>query len=373
MEKFDSPDYICFDLIQQKTKTMIDSINIEGCVIGVHEPTLLVAEISANHDQDLNQALALVDIVADAGWDCVKLQTYDVESLTLRSTHSSMKIDPVWGTDNLYDLYNSAQMPMDFHQPLFEHAKKRGLLPFTTVYDPKDLDFVQGLGCALYKISSFELTFDDLLAGVASTGKPVILSTGMANLNEIDHALEILESNGSGPVILLHCCSAYPAPVESVNLSAMDTLRNHFKRLVGFSDHTIGSRVPIIAAAMGAVAIEKHVTNDPHRVGPDHRFSSSPEIMAEIAQGVRTAHLTRGNGIKDVQAVEQSNKLIGRRSAFALRDLPAGHRIEEQDFRFVRPCAGIPVEYKTKLVGKQLVRAVKAYYPITFEDVGYEN
>ena len=350
---------------------MIESIDIEGRVVGVHEPTLLIAEISANHDQDLNQALTLVDIVADAGWDCIKLQTYDVESLTLRSTHPSMKIDPVWGTNNLYDLYNCAQMPMDFHQPLFERAKERGLLPFTTIYDPKDLDFVQGLGCALYKIASFELTFDDLLAEVASTGKPVVLSTGMANLTEIEHALAILESNGSGPVILLHCCSAYPAPVESVNLSAMDTLQNHFKHLVGFSDHTIGAQVPIIAAAMGAVAIEKHVTNDPHRVGPDHRFSSTPEIMAEIAQGVRTVHLIRGDGVKDIQKVEQSNKLIGRRSAFALRDLPAGHKIEEQDFRFVRPCAGIPAECKTKLVGKQLVKAVKAYCPITFEDIGH--
>ena len=348
---------------------MIEPVEIEGRVIGIHQPALLIAEISANHDQDLNQALALVDIVAEAGWDCLKLQTYDVESLTLRSSHPSMKIDPVWGKDNLYDLYKSAQMPMDFHQPLFERARDNGLLPFTTVYDPKDLDFVEKLDCPLYKIASFELTYDDLLKEVATTGKPIILSTGMANLAEVERALEVLERNGSGPVVLLHCCSAYPAPVETVNLSAMDTLRNRFGRLVGFSDHTMGAGIAIIAAAMGAAAIEKHVTNDPGRVGPDHRFSSPPKTMAEIAQGVRMAQQARGDGTKDTQAVERINKLIGRRSAFALRDLPAGHRISEQDFRFIRPCSGIPAESKARLVGRQLVRAVKAHHPITFEDV----
>ncbi len=348
---------------------MIESITVEGRVIGVDEPTLLIAEISANHDRDLNQALALVDMAAEAGWDCIKLQTYDAESLTLQSTHPSMKIDPIWGTDNLYDLYRSAQMPMDFHQPLFEHAREKGLLPFTTIYDPKDLDFVQDLGCALYKIASFELTFDDLLTEVASTGKPIILSTGMASLTEVEHALAVLDRNASGPVVLLHCCSAYPAPVESVNLSAMNVLRNQLGRLVGFSDHTMGANVAIIAAAMGAVVIEKHVTNDPKRTGPDHRFSSSPDVMAEIAQGIRVVQQARGTGLKNTQPVEKDNKLTGRRSAFALRDLPAGHRIEERDFRFVRPCSGIPAERKAELVGKRLVRIVKAYDPIMFEDV----
>ena len=349
---------------------LVDSLTIQGRVIGINEPTLLIAEISANHDRNLDQALALVDIVAEAGWDCVKFQTYSAESLTVKSMHSSMRVDPIWGADNLFDLYQLAAMPMDFHQPLFERAKEKLLLPFTTVYDPQDLDFIENLGCAIYKIASFELTFDDLLAEVGSTRKPVILSTGMGNLDEIEHALEILDRNGSGPVILFHCCSAYPAPVNSVNLRAIHTLETRFKRLVGFSDHSLGSQIPIIASAMGAVAIEKHITNDTGRTGPDHRFSSTPEEMTKISEGIHTVHLTRGTGYKVTQPVEETNKSIGRRSAFSLRDLPVNHQIEKGDFRFVRPCSGIPANHKDKLIGQRLVRPVSAFNPITFEDIG---
>ena len=338
--------------------------------VGKHERTLLIAEISANHDKDLDQAIALVDQTADSGWDCVKLQTYSAESLTVKSKHSSLRIDPVWGESNLYDLYKSAAMPLEYHQPLFDRAKEKSLLPFTTVYDPRDLDFVENLGCELYKIASFELTYDDLIAQVGATRKPVILSTGMANLNEIERALEILEYNGSKTIILLHCCSAYPAPIDSVNLCSMETIGKTFNRLVGFSDHTIGADIPIIASAMGAVAVEKHITNDVTRAGPDHRFSCTPKIMRKISKGVRTIQLARGSGVKDTQLVESGNKLLGRRSAFALRRLPVHHRIEEEDFRFVRPCSGIPANRKNELIGKRLKRSVDAFHPITFEDIG---
>ena len=357
------------NLIQTMTNTVI----IEERAIGVGEPTFLIAEVSANHDRNLNQALALVDIAAEAGWDSIKLQTYDAETLSIDSTHPSTKVAPIWGASTLYELYSSVAMPMEFHKPLFDRAKEKNLLPLTTVYDPKDLAFIEGLGCAAYKIASFELTFDDLLVEVAYTKKPIILSTGTANLSEVEHALEILDRNGSGAVILLHCCSAYPSPDESVNLLAMDTLRNRFGRLVGFSDHTVGGKVPIIASAMGAVAIEKHVTNDVNRTGPDHRFSCSPDTMAEIAEGVKAVHKIRGTGLKTAQPVEEVNKLSFRRSAFALRDLSIGHRIEERDFRFVRPCSGIPANRKSDLIGKQLVRSVKAYDPITYDDIYTRN
>ncbi len=194
------------------------TLNLEGHVLGPHERALLVAELSANHDRDLERALRLVDVAADAGWDCLKLQTYDADSLTLRSEHPAMRVDPIWGKRDLHELYADAGMPMEFHAPLFERARMRGLLPFTSVYDPRDLDFVEALGCALYKIASFELTFDDLLAEVGATGKPVILSTGMATFAEVAHALETLDRHGAGPVVLLHCCSSYPAPIDEINL-----------------------------------------------------------------------------------------------------------------------------------------------------------
>jgi N-acetylneuraminate synthase len=348
---------------------MSGPVTIEGREIGGEAPALLIAELSANHDRDLDQALALVDIAAECGWDSVKFQTYDQDSLTVPSTHASMQIDPVWGADTLYELYKTAGMPMDFHAPLFERAREKGLLPFTSLYDPRDLDFVESLGVSVYKIASFEMTFDDLLEAIAGTGKPVVLSTGMANLAEVDHALEVLDRYGSGPVILLHCCSSYPAPVEEVNLRAMGQLAEKSGRPVGFSDHTIGSAVPLAAIAAGAVAIEKHFTNDPDRAGPDHRFSATPEVMREIAEGARTIHTALGRAEKTTTEAEAGNKETGRRSAFSLRPIPKGHVITGNDFRFVRPGVGIPANRKDAILGKTATRDIGAFEPIFFEDV----
>ncbi|RVT84291.1 sialic acid synthase [Rhodobacteraceae bacterium CCMM004] len=345
------------------------TLTLEGKTLGPAAKPLLIAELSANHDRDLDQALALVDIAAEAGWDALKLQTYDADSLTIPSDHPSIRIDKVWGHDTLYDLYRTAGMPMAFHAPLFAAARERGLLPFTSVYDPRDLDFVEDLGCAVYKIASFEMTFDDLLAAVGQTGKPVILSTGMATLDEVAHALEVLDGAGSGPVILLHCTSSYPAPPEDVNLDAMTAMGARFDRMTGFSDHTIGARAPLAAAAMGAVAIEKHFTNDPTRQGPDHRFSATPEVMAEIAAGVAEIHMLRGSPEKRTTPAEAENKALGRRSAFALRDLSAGAALGDGDYRFVRPGAGIPANDPGALRGARLARAVARGHPIGYDDL----
>lgn len=345
------------------------TLTIEGKSIGPGEKPLLIAEVSANHDQDLEQALALVDIAADAGWDCLKLQTYTADTLTLQSQHPSMRIDKVWGKDTLYELYQSAGMPMEFHQPLFARARERGLMPFTSIYDPRDLDFIEGLDCAIYKIASFEMTFDDLLIAVAGTRKPLILSTGMATIAEIEHALEVLDKHGAGEVVLLHCCSSYPAPLDQINLKAMVAMQKHFDRMIGFSDHTIGAIGPLTAAAMGAVAIEKHYTNDTNRPGPDHRFSATPQILREIADGVDAIHQLKGKAEKATTQAEEISKSMGRRSAFALHDLKAGHVVSESDFRFVRPNAGIPPTDKAALLGKQLTRDVPGRSPITYEDL----
>jgi N-acetylneuraminate synthase len=345
------------------------TLTIDGKTIGPDAPAFLIAEVSANHDRDLDQALALVDIAADAGWDALKLQTYTADSLTMPSDHPSMRIDKVWGTTNLWDLYQTAGMPMEFHAPLFARARERGLLPFTSIYDPRDLDFIESLDCPIYKVASFEMTYDDLLIAVAGTKKPLILSTGMATMDEIAHALEVLDRAGSGEVILLHCCSSYPAPFEDINLNAMQAMGDRFGRMTGFSDHTIGSLGPLTAVSMGAVAVEKHFTNDPARTGPDHRFSATPEVMAEIARGVRDIHALKGTAEKRTTPAEEVSKKIGRRSAFALRDLPAGHVIGTADFRFIRPSAGIPPTERGSLEGARLGRAVRRGHPITGDDL----
>lgn len=345
------------------------TLSIENKTIGIGEKALLIAEVSANHDRDLDYALSLVDVAADTGWDCLKLQTYNADTLTVPSTHPSTLIDKVWGKKDLYSLYQSAAMPMEFHSPLFDRARERGLLPFTSIYDPMDLDFIEDLGCAIYKVASFEMTFDDLLIAVAGTKKPLILSTGMATMAEIGHALDVLDRHNSGPVVLLHCCSSYPAPLDQINLAAMKSIGDEFSRMVGFSDHTIGSIAPITAAAMGAVAIEKHYTSDPTRTGPDHRFSATPDVMRAIADGVRDVHIAQGSGEKRTTEAEVVSKGIGRRSAFSLRNLPAGHVITDADFRFVRPNAGIPANDAGAIRGKRLVRAIGRHQPITYDDV----
>ena len=346
-----------------------DSIEIDGRRIGSGERSFLIAEISANHDRDLEHALRLVDVAADAGWDCLKLQTYNADTLTMRSDHPSMKVDPVWGYENLYELYDSAHMPMEFHEPLFARARERGMLPITSIYDPRDLDFIESLGCEVYKISSFEMTFDDLLAVTAQTGKPIILSTGMATISEIKHAMEVIFKNGSPPVILLHCCSSYPAPFDEINLNVMETMRLEFGGLVGFSDHTIGSIGPLTAVAMGAVVIEKHFTNDITRRGPDHRFSATPQVMKEIAEGVDQIHMLKGGRDKKTTDTEQVSKSIGRRSAFALHELKAGHTVTEADFRFIRPSGGISPTEKSSILGQVLSADVPQGFPIRFEDL----
>ena len=344
-------------------------INVEGKEISHDARALLIAEVSANHDRDLDQAIALVDIAAETGWDCLKLQTYSAETLTMRSDHPSQTIDKVWGTTNLWDLYENAAMPMEFHKPLFDRARDKGLLPFTSIYDPMDLDFIEDLGCSIYKIASFEMTFDDLLIAVAGTKKPVILSTGMATNEEVAHALEVLDKANSGEVILLHCCSSYPAPLDQIDLNAMVAMGQRFGRLTGYSDHTIGSIGPLTAIAMGAVAIEKHFTNDPSRKGPDHRFSATPDIMVDIAKGADEIHALKGNAEKSLRPAEVAQKTIGRRSAFAVRDLSAGHVLSEDDYRFIRPSAGIPPTDKAALIGARLQQDIKKGHPITYGDL----
>lgn len=344
-------------------------MNIESHQIGSGHPAFLIAELSANHDRDLEQALALVDIAADAGWQSVKLQTYSADSLTMRSDHPSMKVDPVWGAETLYDLYEAAAMPMAFHAPLFARARERGLVPFTSVYDPRDLDFLEGLGCPLYKIASFEMTYDDLLKAVAKTGKPIIVSSGMADAGEVRHAVDVLQTAGAREVVLLHCCSSYPAPMEETNLAAMRQMATDYELPVGFSDHTIGSIGPLAAIAMGAVAVEKHFTNDPDRGGPDHRFSATPDVMKEIAEGAAAIHAARGDGIKRTLPAEETNKALGRRSAFALRDLHKGHVLRHEDYRFIRPAAGWPADRADALPGRVLTSDIPAGYPIRVEDV----
>jgi pseudaminic acid synthase len=310
-----------------------------------------------------------VDIATEAGVNALKLQTYSADSLTIRTAHPSARIDPIWGADNLYDLYARAAMPMEFHQPIFDRARERGLLAFSTIYDERDLEFLEDLGNPVYKIASFELVHLPLLRAVAKTGKPVIMSTGMAGMVEVFEAVETLRENGCEDLVILHCCSAYPAPAESVNLRAIKSLKDAFSVPVGFSDHTLGHAVPLAAVMNGASVIEKHFTNNPERTGPDHRFSATPQILREMVESIRTAEVALGVSRKNITEAERENKSVGRRSLYFVHDVPEGQLITADSVRVVRPGVGLHPRFYDIVVGRPARRAVSAGHPITWEDV----
>jgi pseudaminic acid synthase len=344
------------------------TVEIAGRSIGDGEPVFIVAEMSANHDRDLNQALALVDVAAQAGVDALKLQTYTPESLTMQTSHPSARTDPKAGADTLWELYQKAAMPYDFHKPLFERTSELGMVAFSTAYDEEAVGFLEELEVPAYKIASFELLHYPLLREVARTGKPVILSTGMAGIGEVEEALNVLVSAGSDQIILLHCCTMYPADPAMVNLAAMQTLRQAFGFPVGFSDHTLGCSVPIAAAALGACMIEKHYTNDPQRTGPDHRFSLSPDDLNRMVEGIRKTTAAIGSG-KKIRAPGEVEEAAERRSLYAAVDISAGTEITRSMVNIIRPGGGLHPRFLELLVGRVTRKDIPAGWPITWDDV----
>lgn len=347
----------------------MEFIEIAGRKVGKGHPCLVVGEMSANHDQDLAQALKLVDLAADAGVDAIKLQTYTRDSLTIPTDHPSARIEAVWGAKTLYDLYGTATMPYEFHGPIFERTRARGMIAFSTAYDEAAVDFLEKFDVPAYKVASFELVHLPLLKYIAQTKKPVVLSTGMATLAEVEEGLETLEAAGCHEVILLHCCSSYPADPKDVNLAAMATLAQAFKKPIGFSDHTVGSAVPTAAVALGACMIEKHYTNDVTRKGPDHRFSADAAELTRMVKGIRDVEAAMGTGRKRMAASEVGNRLIGRRSLFTIAPVEPGQPITRDMFRVVRPGSGLHPRFLDQIVGRPARRKIPANWPITWDDV----
>jgi pseudaminic acid synthase len=347
----------------------MDFIEIEGRKVGKGHPSLIVGEMSANHDQDLDQALKLVDLAADAGCDAIKLQTYTKDSLTLPTDHPSARINAVWGASTLYELYGKATMPYEFHGPIFERTRARGMIAFSTAYDEAAVDYLEKHNVPAYKVASFELVHLPLLKYIASTKKPVVLSTGMATLAEVEEGLETLEAAGCHDVMLLHCCSSYPADPRDVNLNAITTLRQAFDKPIGFSDHTVGSAVPIAAVTLGACMIEKHYTNDVTRTGPDHRFSADAAELRRMVQGIRDVEAAMGTGRKRMAPSEAENRLAGRRSIFTVAALEPGQVVTRDMLRIVRPGSGLHPRFVDTVVGRTAKRKIPANWPITWDDV----
>ncbi|HAT1546385.1 pseudaminic acid synthase [Aeromonas hydrophila] len=325
---------------------------INGREIGPNSQPYIIAELSGNHNGQLERALALVDAAADAGADAIKLQTYTADTMTIDCDLPDFHIQGgLWDGHTLYDLYTLAHTPWEWHQPLFERAKSRGLTIFSTPFDESAVDFLEELGTPAYKIASFEITDLPLLRYIAQQGKPVIISSGMSTEIEIAKALTILRENGCSQILLLHCVSGYPTPLADINLKRITRLAETFSVPIGLSDHTLGNTAAQLAIALGAVAIEKHLTLARADGGPDAEFSLEPHELKELCSQAKLCWQALGSGKSGDNQAEQAN-LRFRRSLYFVADIPAGTTIKPEHIRRIRPGYGLPPDALPIVIGK---------------------
>lgn len=344
-------------------------IAIAGREIGTGRPAYVVAEISANHHHDVTQASALIHAAKRAGADAVKLQTYTADTMTLDVDSDVFRLHAgnTWAGRTLYDLYDEAHTPWEWHAPLQQVAADAGIALFSTPFDETAVDFLESLGMPAYKIASFELVDTPLLERVARTGKPVILSTGLASPDEIGEAVSVLRAAGCAELVLLRCASAYPAQPADVHLAAMETLAREFGVDVGLSDHTMDPAVAVAAVALGAVVIEKHFILDRALGGPDAAFSLEPDELAELVRQVRVAEAAVGTdaAIPGATAAERSN-LVFRRSLFAVADIAAGAPFTGDNVRALRPGFGLPPKHLREIIGRVAATDIRRGTPLAW-------
>ena len=349
---------------------MIDqSFEIAGRKIGPDQPPYVVAEMSANHGGDFDRAVAVVRAAADAGADAVKLQTYTPDTLTLDCQSPLFRIQGTpWSGRTLYDLYQEASMPWEWQPRLSRVADELGLTLFSTAFDATSVAFLEEMGVPAYKIASFELVDVPLLRRVAQTGKPVILSTGMATMEEIDEAVRTVRNSGAEGVALLHCTSAYPAPADQMNLRCVAELARVFGCPVGLSDHTLEPAVPVAAVALGASIIEKHLTLSRAEPGCDAAFSLEPGEFKEMVRAVRAAHGALGGATKGPSPAEAESRRF-RRSLFVVEDIQAGEPLTHENTRSIRPANGLHPRHQSELLGRKARQNLPRGTPLDWDHV----
>lgn len=346
------------------------NLSISGHAIGPDHPPYVIAELSANHNGDLNAALKLVEIAKTAGADAVKLQTYRPDTITLNSDAEDFLIKGgLWDGRTLYDLYEEAHTPWDWHKPLFDRAHQLGITIFSSPFDPTAVDLLEDLNAPAYKIASFEAVDLPLIRYVASTGKPMIISTGMADQEEIAEAIEAARDGGCQDLAILHCVSGYPAPAEDYNLHTIPDMISRFGLVTGLSDHTLDNTTAIASVALGASIIEKHFTMDRRGGGPDDSFSLEPEELAALCRDAKTAWQALGRVDYGRKFSEQGNVQF-RRSLYFVKDLKAGDPITEDAVRSVRPGYGLAPKRLQDILGKPVTRDVAANTAVRLEFVG---
>ena len=332
---------------------MLMDISISGRLIGKEQPPFVIAEMSGNHNHSLDRALEIVDAAAKAGAHAIKLQTYTADTMTLDVRGGSFEIndpDSLWAGKNLHDLYKLAYTPWEWHEPIIQRARQLGLICFSSPFDDSAVDFLEELDVPAYKIASFENNHLPLISKAAATGKPLIISTGMATLGDLEQAVATARAAGCRDLILLKCTSTYPATADNTNIRTIPHLREMLGCQVGLSDHTLGVGVAVASIALGATIIEKHFTLSRSDGGVDSAFSLEPEELSMLVKETERAWLALGN-IKYGPTDTEMKSLIFRRSIYAAEDSVAGEVFTKRNIRVVRPGDGLPPKFYDKLLG----------------------
>lgn len=346
-------------------------IRIGTRTVGPGHPTYFIAEIGANFDGSLEKAKEYARMAKDCGADCAKIQTFKAKKIVSREGFASMKLKGVHGSWKrpVDEVFTEVEFPRKWHKEFFEYCSKIGITPSTAPYDREAVDLVDDLGIEFYKIGSGDITWLEMVEYIAKKGKPVMLATGASTLAEVDDAVQAVRRAGNKNLVLMQCITNYPSKFESANIRVLDTYRDAFGAVLGYSDHTPDDVVPLGAVALGASVIEKHITFDRTLKGPDHPHSMEPAEFAQMIERTRNLEKALGSSVKEVVAEESETVIVQRRGLTAARDLKKGAALKKTDIVELRPALGIYPKFKNEIIGKRLKHSLKAGAPLKWEDL----